>query len=52
MVSYAKSLDGVRKVNKSDVVAQDVVFHVNKLVGYVSVAIIAITACSVGLPDQ
>lgn len=41
VVSYAKSLDGVRKVNKSDVVAKTLT-SVNKLVGYVSVAIIAI----------
>lgn len=41
IVSYAKSLDGVRKVNKSDVVAKTLT-SVNKLVGYVSVAIIAI----------
>ena len=40
-MSYAKSLDGVRKVNKSDVVAKTLT-SVNKLVGYVSVAIIAI----------
>ena len=41
VVSFAKSLDGVRKVNKSDVVAKTLT-SVNKLVGYVSVAIIAI----------
>ena len=41
VVSYAKSLDGVRKVNKSDVVAKTLT-SVNKLVGYVSVAIISI----------
>lgn len=39
VVSFAKSL--VRKVNKSDVVAKTLT-SVNKLVGYVSVAIIAI----------
>ena len=41
VVSFAKSLEGVRKVNKSDVVAKTLT-SVNKLVGYVSVAIIAI----------
>lgn len=41
VVSYAESLDGVRKVNKSDVVAKTLT-SVNKLVGYVSVAIIII----------
>ena len=41
VVEYAESLDGVRKVNKSDVVAQTLT-SVNKLVGYISVAIIAI----------
>ena len=41
VVSFAKSLEGVRKVNKSDVVAKTL-SSVNKLVGYVSVAIIAI----------
>lgn len=41
MVSYAESLDGVRKVNKSDVVAKTLT-SVNKLVGYVSAAIIVI----------
>ena len=51
VVSYAKSLDGVRKVNKSDVVAKTLT-SVNKLVGYVSVAIIAILSGSVHFPDQ
>ena len=41
VVSYAESLEGVRKVNKSDVVAKTLT-SVNKLVGYVSVAIIVI----------
>lgn len=41
VVSYAESLDGVRKVNKSDVVAKTLT-SVNKLVGYVSAAIIVI----------
>lgn len=41
LVKYAKSLDGVRKVNKSDVVA-NTLSSVNVLVGYVSVAIIII----------
>ena len=41
VVSFAKSLEGVRKVKKSDVVAKTLT-SVNKLVGYVSVAIIAI----------
>lgn len=41
LVKYAKGLDGVRKVNKSDVVA-NTLSSVNVLVGYVSVAIIII----------
>lgn len=41
VVAYAESLDGVRRVNKSDIVAKTLT-SVNKLVGYVSVAIIAI----------
>lgn len=41
VVEYAESLEGVRKVNKSDVVAKTLT-SVNKLVGYISVAIIAI----------
>ena len=41
VVSYAESLDGVRKVRKSDVVAKTLT-SVNKLVGYVSAAIIMI----------
>ena len=41
LVKFAKSLDGVRKVNKSDVVA-NTLSSVNVLVGYVSVAIILI----------
>lgn len=41
LVKYAKGLDGVRKVNKSDVVA-NTLSSVNKLVGYVSIAIIII----------
>lgn len=41
VVAFAESLEGVRKVNKSDVVAKTLT-SVNKLVGYVSVAIIAI----------
>ena len=41
VVSYAESLDGVRKVNKSDDVAKTLT-SVNKLVGYVSAAIIVI----------
>ena len=41
IVSYAETLDGVRKVNKSDVVAKTLT-SVNKLVGYISIAIIAI----------
>lgn len=41
LVKFAKSLDGVRKVNKSDVVA-NTLSSINVLVGYVSVAIIAI----------
>ena len=41
LVSYAEGLEGVRKVNRSDVVA-NTLSSVNKLVGYVSVVIIAI----------
>lgn len=41
VVSYAETLEGVRKVNKSDVVAKTLT-SVNKLVGYISIAIIAI----------
>ena len=41
LVQYARELDGVRKVNKSDVVA-NTLSSVNVLVGYVSVAIILI----------
>ncbi len=41
VVSFAESLDGVRRVNKSDVVA-DTLSSVNKLITYVSIAIIAI----------
>lgn len=41
LVKFAKGLDGVRKVNKSDVVA-NTLSSVNMLVGYVSIAIILI----------
>ena len=41
LVKFAKGLDGVRKVNKSDVVA-NTLSSVNVLVGYVSIAIIII----------
>ena len=41
LVKFAQSLDGVRQVNKSDVVA-NTLSSVNKLVAYVSIAIIAI----------
>ena len=41
MVAFAEGLEGVRKVNRSDLVAKTLT-SVNKLVGYVSVAIIAI----------
>ena len=41
VVEFAEGLEVVRKVNKSDVVAKTLT-SVNKLVGYVSVAIIAI----------
>lgn len=41
LVKFAKGLDGVRKVNKSDAVA-NTLSSVNILVGYVSIAIIAI----------
>ena len=41
VVKYAESLEGVRKVNKSDVVAKTLT-SVNKLVSYVSIAIIGI----------
>lgn len=41
VVDFAMGLDGVRKVNKSDIVAKTLT-SVNKLVGYVSVTIIVI----------
>lgn len=41
VVAQAESLEGVRKVNKSDVVAKTLT-SINKLVSYVSIAIIAI----------
>lgn len=41
LVKFAQSLDGVRQVNKSDVVA-NTLSNVNMLVAYVSIAIIAI----------
>ena len=41
VVVFAESLEGVRKVNKSDVVAKTLT-SVNKLVSYVSIAIIGI----------
>lgn len=41
VVKFAESLDGVRSVNRSDVVARTLT-SVNCLVGYVSIAIIAI----------
>ena len=41
LVKFAQSLDGVRQVNKSDVVA-NTLSSVNMLVSYVSIAIIAI----------
>ncbi len=41
VVSYAESLDGVRKVNKSDVVAKTLT-SMNKLVGIISAGIIGI----------
>lgn len=41
LVKYAQSLDGVRQVNKSDVVA-NTLSSVNMLVAYISIAIIAI----------
>lgn len=41
VVKFAESLDGVRSVNRSDVVAKTLT-SVNRLVGYVSIAIIAI----------
>jgi len=44
VVAFAESLEGVRKVNKSDTVAKTLT-SVNRLVGYVSVAIIAILLC-------
>lgn len=39
VVAFAEKLDGVRKVNKSDVVAKTLT-SVNKLIGYVSVVLI------------
>jgi len=44
VVGFAESLDGVRKVNKSDTVAKTLT-SVNRLVYYVSFAIIAILLC-------
>lgn len=41
LVKFARGLDGVRQVNKSDVVA-NTLSSVNVLVGYISIAIIAI----------
>lgn len=41
VVKFAEGLDGVRKVNRSDVVAKTLT-SVNRLVGYVSIAIIGI----------
>ena len=41
VVAFAEKLDGVRMVNRSDVVAKTLT-SVNKLVGYISIAIIAI----------
>ena len=41
VVEFAEQLDGVRKVNKSDVVAKTLT-SVNRLIGYVSIAIIGI----------
>lgn len=41
VVKFAEGLEGVRKVNKSDVVA-DTLSSVNRLITYVSIAIIAI----------
>lgn len=41
VVAYAESLEGVRDVNKSDLVAKTLA-SVNRLVGYISVAIIVI----------
>lgn len=41
VVAFAEGLEGVRKVNKSDVVAKTLT-SVNRLIGYVSVAIISI----------
>lgn len=41
VVKFAEQLDGVRKVNKSDVVAKTLT-SVNKLISYVSIAIIGI----------
>ena len=41
VVAFAEKLDGVRKVNKSDVVARTLT-SVNRLIGYVSIALIGI----------
>lgn len=41
VVEFAESLDGVRKVNKSDVVAKTLT-SVNKLIGYASVVLIGL----------
>ena len=49
VVSYAEKLDGVSKVNKSDVVAKTLT-SVNRLIYYVSID--RYSACSIHLPDQ
>lgn len=41
LVEFAQGLDGVRRVNKSDIVA-NTLSSINMLVGYISIAIIAI----------
>lgn len=41
VVEFAESLDGVRKVNKSDVVARTLT-SVNRLIGYVSIVLIGL----------
>ena len=51
VVSYAEKLDGVSKVNKSDVVAKTLT-SVNRLIYYVSIVLIGILLCSIHLPDQ
>ena len=44
LVSYLEGLDGIREVNQSEMAA-NVLTDANRLIGYVSIAIIAILVC-------